>query len=376
MSERRRLVLLAAYGGPYEGSFVPMARALGEEVLRRGWEAELCFSPEAEGRPWLERLREGTAASVTIAPPGGRGETARWLAEKLGDGAPALLHTHFTRYDLPAAWLRRRRPGTAVVWHVHTPPYGDPRSRLRNAVKFGLLGRSVDAILASGPDPARGVRRAGAPGRLVRVVGGGVDTDRFPIAGEAERRAWRERLGLPEHARVLLHFGWDWALKDGDLFLATVRAAAERDDRFLGLTVSDSPAAGAAVEREGLSGAVRVLDPRDEVHGLYAAADVFVSSSRVEGQPFAVIEALCSGLPVVATDLPGHRDIGEGVASCRVAPRSPEALAAAAAELLERPAAEAAGEAASARERLVARFGLGPWAERIADVYDGCPGKR
>jgi glycosyltransferase involved in cell wall biosynthesis len=92
----------------------------------------------------------------------------------------------------------------------------------------------------------------------------------------------------------------------------------------------------------------------------------------VEGLPFAVIEAICTGLPVVATDLPGHLDICEGLPSCRVTERSPEALADACAELLERPPAEVQEGAAEARSRVAARFDLAPWTEQMMERYERC----
>jgi glycosyltransferase involved in cell wall biosynthesis len=366
------LFLLADYGGPYEGSFIPTARALAEGALARGWSARLAFSAIAGRHPWFERLSAESGFEVGLAPAGGRGDLARWIATEIS-GGPAVLHTHYSRFDLPAAAAARRRARTAVLWHVHTPLYRGARADARNAVKYGLVGRTVSAILASGPDPARSVLRVGAPRRRVEVVGSGVPTGRYTLPDAEERARARERLGLPAAERVLLHFGWDWELKDGDLFLATVDAVAGRPGggpEVLGVTVSDDPRARAAVDRHTGPGAVRVIEPMEDVRGAYAAADLFVSTSRVEGQPFAVIEAICSGLPVAAGDLPGHRDVCGGLASCRVVRRSPDALAEAAAALLGRDPERASAEAAEARAAVAARFDLGPWAERVLERYE------
>jgi glycosyltransferase involved in cell wall biosynthesis len=257
---------------------------------------------------------------------------------------------------------------------LHTPLYEDLRARLRNAVKFGLFGRRVNGILASGPDPAAAAIRAGAPRDRVEIVGGAVETSRFTPPTVEERARFRERLSIPRATRVLLHFGWDWQLKDGDLFLASISALLDRlpggADPVLGLTVGTDPAGRAAVKRFTPSSAVRSIDPTDDVRTLYGAADVFVSSSRVEGQPFAVIEAICSGLPVAATDLPGNRDICEGLRCCRVVERSPQALATAAAELLDQPLAEAADAGAEAQRSMASRFDLEAWSERMMGRYE------
>jgi glycosyltransferase involved in cell wall biosynthesis len=176
----------------------------------------------------------------------------------------------------------------------------------------------------------------------------------------------------------LLHFGWDWGLKDGDLFLEVARRLSAREgaEQTVGLTVSDDPRAKQAVEQMGEGSTVRRVDPIDHVRTLYAAADLFVSTSRVEGQPFAVIEAILSGLPVVATDLPGHHDVCDQLASCRVVERSPDLLASAAAELLEPPPADAAAAAEAARGETASRFDLAPWTTRMFERYERALARR
>jgi glycosyltransferase involved in cell wall biosynthesis len=355
-----------------------MVRAISEAAARRGWKAELGFPPQAEGRPWFEQLRSDSPAVVRTVPNDPRRQTAGRIRSKLDERpGPVLLHTHFTRYDVAAVLAARGRPDTAVLWHIHTPFYKSLRRRLQSAVKFRLFGRSVAEILASGPDPARGAIAAGASRERVEIVGNGIETASFPLVTPQERLAARDRLGLPRGARVLLHFGWNWHLKDGDLFLATVRSLLERvgeQAEVLALTVRGDDEAHAGIARLGLEGHARVIESSDDVRMLYGASDLFVSTSRVEGggPPFAVIEAICTGLPVVATDLAGHLVVCEELSTCRVTERSPAALADACAELLARPPAEVKESAAEARSRVAARFDLRAWTERMMERYERC----
>ena len=233
-------------------------RAISEAAARRGWKAELGFPPRAEGRPWFEQLRSDSAALVRTVPDAWHRETASWIRSRLDERpGPVLLHTHFTRYDVAAVLAARGRPDTAVLWHIHTPLYKSLRRRLQSAVKFRLFGRSVAEILVSGPDPAWGAIAAGAPPERVEIVGNGIETARFPLVTPQERLAARDRLGLPLGARVLLHFGWNWHLKDGDLFLATVRSLLERvgeQAEVLALTVRGDDEARAGIARLELEG--------------------------------------------------------------------------------------------------------------------------
>src|SRR5690554_3011365 len=73
---------------------------------------------------------------------------------------------------------------------------------------------------------------------------------------------------------------------------------------------------------------VELLGLREDVPALLAAADVFVLSSAHEGLPNVVMEALAAGLPVVATDVGGVRElVEEGISGFVVPPSDSEALA-------------------------------------------------
>jgi glycosyltransferase involved in cell wall biosynthesis len=361
---------MAAYGGPYEGSFIPMVRSLCAGAVGRGWTAQAVFSPDAAGRPWYESI--GEELDARLAPDTTRRELTAWTGELIAGRDPVVLHTHFTRYDLAALAAARSAAGKAgVLWHVHTPLYSGARANLRNAVKYGVLGRRVAAILASGSGPARTLERVGAPAARLEIAGSGVRTDRFSLVSAAERARARVALGIPDDTQVLLHFGWDWHLKGGDLFLESLRALeGELGGRFVALTVGRDPAAAEAIARSGLDERVRLLEPRDDVASLYAAADVFVTSSRVEGEPFAVIEAILSGVPVAANDLPGHVDVCADLDSCRVVAGRAPALAAAIEGLLARPSSAASEQRLAAREDVARRFDLGAWTERMLDRYE------
>jgi glycosyltransferase involved in cell wall biosynthesis len=115
-----------------------------------------------------------------------------------------------------------------------------------------------------------------------------------------------------------------------DLVAAMDRVVTERPDDQLYI-VGDGPLEEelhAAVAEYGLEDSVYVTGPVDDIHGYYATADVFVASSLWEGLPMVMIEAMAAGLPVVATDIPGLREIVvDGEAGRLVPPSSPPALA-------------------------------------------------
>lgn len=364
-----RVVNLANYGGEYPGSFIPMLRAIALECRARGWQADLVFDPAASERRWLPELRDAGIAVHFSPPVRDRREVARWLEEELlaGDDGPVLLHAHFTAFDLPAVAVARRRPRTTVIWHVHTPLLRSRSAWLRNALKFATAGRRVARLLPVTPELGDDVRRRLAPRGRVEFFGNAIDCERFPLATPEERERARAQYGVADASGpVLVHFGWDWERKAGDLFIATVVELRRRGVEAVGVTVGGGERATATAERLAVSDAIRVLGPQDRVGDLYAAADVFVSCSRAEGMPFSMLEAVARGTPVVATDIPGQRLVAERLPAARIGAATPEAQADLVEQALARPAAERAESRATMERELDVR----PWARRLADLYE------
>jgi glycosyltransferase involved in cell wall biosynthesis len=363
-------LVLADYGGPYRGSFIPALQALARELRERGWALECGFTPVARDRAWLAALTEDEIP-VRFAPSADRAELGEWLRGELASIAgPVVLHTHFTSFDLPAAAAASQRPGTAAVWHVHSFLPREPLRVATSVVKFGWLGRRVARILCAGAGPARAVRRRGGrAGQVVELLNG-IDTDRFSLVEPAERAAARQALGLPSEGPVLLHFAWDWGVKGGPLFAEFLARLRQVEPAAVGISVGGGAEAAAAARRLGLGDALLSPPADEDVRRFYAAADALVATSRDEGNPFSILEALSCGLPVIATDIPGHRLGASPPQALRLVEADPAALAGNAESLLRAGAGERAAEAADAHGWVERNRGVRDWARRVADAYE------
>jgi teichuronic acid biosynthesis glycosyltransferase TuaC len=362
-----RIVHLADYGGPYPGSFVAMIRAVDEAAAKRGWSFEAVFTPVAATRSWYAELAADGVAT-RIAPDVRRRPLSAWLTDVVAEGHQrTVLHTHFTSFDLPALAAARGRVEVAVMWHLHTRLEPGPSAAVRNALKFTVFGRRVDAILCVSPDMGEVALRRHAPADRVVVFPNAIDLSRFqPAADSQERERARARLGVPAGQPLLVHFGWDWERKGGDLFLATIDTLVRSGVAVQGLSVGGGEPARAGVAEVGLSEHVRILEPQDDVRALYAAADVFVSPSTAEGMPYAVLEALCTGTPAVISDIPSHTPLAEQTPGCVLAERNPQALAEVIQSVLS---ARAEGTLWVDVSRLAASLDPRDWAERLLDLY-------
>ena len=162
------------------------------------------------------------------------------------------------------------------------------------------------------------------------------------------------------------------AQKDPSTWLRVVArvAAARPDARFVwvwGGEAADVVRAEAA--RLGIADRVDFVGYRADARQLVAGATLFLLASRFEGLPYSLIEALAAGVPVVATDVTGTRDVVRDGTTGLLAPAGDvEGLAGHVLALLADPA-RARSLGAAGRDDVVARFSIDAMVEATAGVY-------
>lgn len=217
-----------------------------------------------------------------------------------------------------------------------------------------LVHRLATHVTAVSEAVAGSVVALGVPRDRITVIPNGVDAARFGRAVPD-----RPALGVDGAARVVGSVGCLAARKDYGTLLEALAELERRRIPFRAALVGDGPERAALEARAaslGLGSRVRFLGERPDVERLLPAMDVFVLSSREEGIPNALLEAMSAGRPAVATRVGGTPEVmRDGETGWLVPPAAPQALAEALAEALTRPEeARRRGEAARrhAREAL------------------------
>jgi glycosyltransferase involved in cell wall biosynthesis len=200
------------------------------------------------------------------------------------------------------------------------------------------------------------------PGKVLAICNG-VDTNRFSPGG---RSAARAALGIAIESIVIGTVARLDPVKDQ---LGLLRAFAQvGDPRTVMVIAGDGPCRAeleSAVSTLGLDGRVRFLGERKDVPRILAALDVFVLSSLGEGISNTILEAMGTGLPVIATRVGGNPElVSDGVTGLLVEPRSPAAFAAAIRQYVDDPR-RAAEHGRAARELALSTFSL----DRMVDAY-------
>jgi glycosyltransferase involved in cell wall biosynthesis len=180
-------------------------------------------------------------------------------------------------------------------------------------------------------------------------------------------------MGLTAQAPVILNVGRHEPQKgQGDLLTATVRLLNSHPDLCVliaGREGRSTPELQRRIRQEGLDDVVRLLGARDDIGDLLSAADVFAFPSRYEGIGGAMLEAMLMGLPVVASDLDGLREVlDDGRCGVVVPAADPRALSAAIHRtIIDR--GEAAKRAAMARGRALEVYSFEASAEGMRSMY-------
>jgi glycosyltransferase involved in cell wall biosynthesis/FMN phosphatase YigB (HAD superfamily) len=250
---------------------------------------------------------------------------------------PDVLHTHNPKPGLYGRVVGRLARVPIVVNTCHGLYVTEPGWKRGVLLALeGIAARFSDAeLVQSEEDLDLLVRRHAYPPRRTGLLGNGVDLDRFRpgVLTDEERAKLRaDELGAADDQIVVGMVGRMVAEKG---LLELFDAARRLDDRYVMVVIGpDDPAKPDALDRatvrEASEAGVRFLGMRDDVDRLYHAMDLFVLPSWREGFPRAAMEAAASGLPVIASDVRGCRQVVEPDVNGLLVPvRDAAALAAA-----------------------------------------------
>ncbi|MFW5740617.1 MAG: glycosyltransferase [Myxococcota bacterium] len=316
------------------------------------------------------------------------------LAEQFAStGLPLGLIEKKARLDptLPPRLALHFALHRADVVHTHNPPaliyagsaarsvrarlvhskHGVNRDKHHRVWLRSTVGRLAHALVAVSDETARVALEQGeARPERIRVIQNGVDVSQFRPRPEAGKAA-RAELGIEPDVWVIGSVGRFVPDKNYGLL---IRAAAPilRTGGTRLVLVGDGPERDKlqSMARElGVDRWVRFPGIRHDTHDLLSAMDVFALSSRTEGLPLALLEAMATALPIVATRVGGiPAAVQDDVSGLLVEAGDREHLTEALRKLVQVPSmARAMGQ--RARETAVDRYGLAAVAERTTALY-------
>lgn len=340
------------------GGLESVVRALATGHARHGHRVRVAAVIGAPGvpHPWLDQLAGDGVDVVPLHLPG-----RRYLRERAAVAAlcrelqPHVVHSHGYRPDVVGA-AGARLAGVPVVSTVHGFTGGGWKNRLYERMQCRAL-RKFDAVVSVSSPLAERLAEAGVSRDRLHVIPNAYG-GRTTFAAAAEARA---TLGIPEG---VAHVGWIGRLgreKGADVLIESLERLAERD---LIVSIVGDGRERRALERRvaalGLEQIVRFHGIVPDAARLVRAFDVIAISSRTEGTPIVLLEAMAAGVPVIASRVGGIPDIVTDREALLVPAEQPDLLASALAAVLRAPRS-AAARAVRASARLAVVGAADPW---------------
>ncbi len=341
-------------------------------LLKKGYRVTVMCR---EGSPLEEQLDRDGIDHVSL----GGGEyispgAVLSIRNFLGAGEFSLIHSHYSR-DLwkvvpPIKWSRSHRL-------IHT-------RHINSGVRKGdLLHRwlfsRVDGWVATSQDGrANLVETHPVDPAKVHVVSYGVNTSKNS-RDSLSRRQVRDEFGIDNGDIVVGMLGRMTPKKGHEIFFHAITSIRRRVDANVIFLVVGGPSAGEEeygnflkkiIVEMDLQDSIIFTGQRSDVQRLFSAMDIYVMPSDKESFGISLLEAMCSGLPVVATSVGGPLEVvEEGVSGFLVPPRDPVRLAEAIVRLVQDgDLRRRLGR--RARERIEGHFSEEAMVDGLLDVYN------
>lgn len=237
------------------------------------------------------------------------------LARRLRRWHADVIHTHDDRahlYGTVAGRLAR------VPRLVHTRHGRSPHLSRRQQILVNTAARLIDHFVCVSEDSARLAGQQGIPARCVRTIRNGIDVRRFAFVGpQANGPAVVVARLSPE--------------KDLETLLRATALVVREEGKLQLEIAGDGPCLSSLRQTTadlGLEGNVRFLGQVRDIPELLARASLFVLSSLSEGISLTLLEAMASGLPIIATRIGGNPEVvSDGTNGFLVPPQQPHQLA-------------------------------------------------
>lgn len=293
-----------------------------DAIDRNQFDVMLAFGPETSPEGSLQDYARQLKVPISIVPSLVR-EVRPWrdaralieLRNLLKQEKVDVVHTHSSKAGIlgrAAAYLAKVPVIIHTVhgWGFHVDSKW--HSRFAFALAERLVARFTDRlIMVSNTDLDRGMRFRIGRREQYHVWGGAINVKKFQSV-DMNPTELKNSLKIPAHAKIVGSVMRLSPQKDPLTFIQCASQVAAELPGVHFVVAGDGPLRGEAekkIQNLNLQSRFSVLGLRDDVPSILRLFDVFLLTSRWEGQPLVVLEAMAAGCPVVATGIDGTKEI-------------------------------------------------------------------
>lgn len=280
------------------------------------------------------------------------------------------LHTSLAAFFVRLALLMIRKSRPVVMNTAHGYLFDEKTPLIKRQLLLSaerLTAPVTDWLLTMNQQDEEIAQKYALGKKICQTHGMGIDVAHYTPPDAVQKSQAREQLGLKPSDTVLVYAA-EFSGRKNQTTLIEAMPKLPADTVLLlpgrGDKLEDCKA---LTDRLGVASRVRFPGFVQDMRTYYQAADLCVSSSRSEGLPFNVMEAMACGLPVVASDVKGHQDLVEsGVTGLLYPFGEAEAFADAVCRLDDLQRRQTMGLAA---RQAVLPFAIQPVFEELTGIY-------
>jgi glycosyltransferase involved in cell wall biosynthesis len=362
-----KILHLISSGGMYGAENVVLA--LARDLQRMGHTARVGIF-ENYHQPQNDVADQFENRGLDVARIPCRGRIDRWAIQRIREIVRMdnidLLHAHGYKGDI-YGYFANKRLNVPLVATCHL------WTRQTAAIRFyeyidALFLRRYDAVVSVSDAIAKEARDAGIAPEKITTVDNGIDLSPFVSAnpGLAEELRKGDRILVGTVGRLVEQKGMEY-------FLRAAHKVLQRFPNTLFVIVGDGPDRAKLEQLSkglGIDMSVVFTGSRRDMPSVYASLDIFVLASLEEGMPIAVLEALASGCPTIATEVGAvPKLIVPGQTGVLVRPADTESLAQAICSLLSEPDLRR-HMAANGKEVVDTQFASHAMTRKYLQIYD------
>jgi L-malate glycosyltransferase len=374
---RNKVVFVIRYFHPFIGGMEKQALTVAAALAQQGWHVEVLTSRVSPAWPASEEMHSISITRLPTLPLKYIG-AAIFLINLIlylykNRFSYVMIHTFQIGYTAAAAIMMAKILNKASVLKLAcSGTGGDIQKHGRSWLGklFVAWCKNAAAIVVLNEEMQRELAEAGYPPHQTVAIANGVDTALYHPA--ENRSEWRQSMGLPDE-KVIVYTGRILFVQKRTDWLVRSIAKIDRAQRFRLYILGEGPDAGrlqSLCARLGVQDRVHMLDPVASTAPFLRAADVFILPSEYEGISNSLLEAMASGLAVVATDIPGNRElIDDGITGILIPCGNDDQLISAL-ELLLTDAAKAARLGKNARDKVCRHYDVKTVARKYGELYN------
>jgi glycosyltransferase involved in cell wall biosynthesis len=291
---------------------------------------------------------------------------------------PDIVHTHSSKTGIIGRFAARLAGVPRIFHTVHgfsfSGELGPFKARIFKFLELLAAKITNKLIVLNRSDEFIASTTLKVPRDRIVLLPNGVDTENFkPAAFENRIQIRREYYGVDLSEKLIVcMIGRLWRQKNPECFIKAAISVLKVSDDINFFIIGDGELRGAVdnmIIESGYKDNIKILGWRRDIPILLKGADVMVLPSRWEGMPLAIIEAMASGVPVVASDIPGNNHLIQNRGDGFLFPLDDV-------DALSKIILQLSGDcemrmkiSANAREKVLLNFTLSDRVDRIKKIY-------